>query len=429
VVVGRADRQVHVCADTLTRCDRWLAVVLAVVGMASSRGAAARPPSVVVDQRLVGGVGDVRGLSLGVVGAGARWSPTPTLDLQIEAVTLRTAGSVPSGEPAPIGYGGDASFRVAPWSSRRPLRPYLGAGLGVLVFPERPLLPGGAAYDGLVTFSLGIDARLGPNLTAGARAMAVHLSNGQGLGRHNPAYDGFGSAIELVWEPGRQGPLQERVAAPDRRTGRERLGPGVVIDGAMGRFAEGLLATARARVTARLSRDTLALFDLECGSADRLAFGEVGGALVAHLGPASFGAHGGYRGFAGASIGVATIQVEGHVTPELSLIVMGHHEGSHAFGRVERAALGARAFPVPEIALDIGLGFDRIGDDAVFGQDHVDPYLGFEWRLPWRLDELTFSLFLERQVSTLDLAGLRIAFDTGSDPRAFARYDGWRRLR
>lgn len=155
----------------------------------------------------------------------------------------------------------------------------------------------------------------------------------------------------------------------------------------------------------------------------------MGLAAVAHLGRASLGVHGGLRRFVGVDTWVATAQVEAHVTPELSFVAMGNREASTVFGEVLRAGLGARAFPVPSLAIDLGVGFDRLGDDTVFGNDHSDPYLGVEWRLPLPSDDWPLSLFLERQISTLDLVGLRLSHGAGKTPRDVDRREGWRRLR
>jgi hypothetical protein len=77
----------------------------------------------------------------------------------------------------------------------------------------------------------------------------------------------------------------------------------------------------------------------------------------------------------------------------------------------------------------VGLGFNDLDGDRSF-QDISDPFVGFEWRLPLPLADRGWqvSLFGERRISTLDVAGLRLAWNLGTTPRESARHDAWRRL-
>ena len=50
--------------------------------------------------------------------------------------------------------------------------------------------------------------------TVAAAVHLVHLSNGQGLGEHNPAFDGLGGAVELSWTPPGQPANQDTEKRP-----------------------------------------------------------------------------------------------------------------------------------------------------------------------------------------------------------------------
>lgn len=73
----------------------------------------------------------------------------------------------------------------------RPVRLNLDAS-GSLMAYDRGFPAGGSWYNGMVQAGPSLNVGLGPNrnLTVGARW--THISNGQGLGAHNPSHDGRG---------------------------------------------------------------------------------------------------------------------------------------------------------------------------------------------------------------------------------------------
>ncbi len=73
------------------------------------------------------------------------------------------------------------------------------------------------------------------------------------------------------------------------------------------------------------------------------------------------------------------------------------------------------------------MAFDRIGDASA--HDVSDPYFAFEWQLPVSARDWQLSLFVDSQVSTVKLAGLRVAWGMGTTLRDQARRMGWRRVR
>ena len=125
---------------------------------------------------------------------------------------------------------------------------------------------------------------------------------------------------------------------------------------------------------------------------------------------------------------VATLQAEWHLTPEFTLVAMGHYERPSFFDEVWRAAGALRAYPFESLAIDLGVGFDRIGQARLVG-DVAEPFFSVEWRLPLGLVDWQFALFVERNVSTLGLAGLRVSYGLGPTPRDAARHASWRRIR
>jgi hypothetical protein len=158
---------------------------------------------------------------------------------------------------------------------------------------------------------------------------------------------------------------------------------------------------------------------VDAGTLAEQAVVEPGLGLIVRASVVTAGAHVGYRRFAGVDVGVATLQADTALTSEVALIAMAHHERPDVFPNVWRAGVGMRARAQENLIVDLGVGFDRQGDETVFGGDHSDPCMGVTWRLPWALGDQRLAIFLERRISTVDVVGLRL--ERGPTP--------WSRLR
>jgi hypothetical protein len=391
-----------------------LAALVLLIGALASRPADAQV--LLGEVRAVEGSGDDDAMRIGLLAAGLRWQVAPTLDVHAVALGLTTHGRSDIGEPAAGGAGGEIGFRVTPWPGRR-VAPVAGASLGLLGFPGRPFLPGADVYEGIITFGGGVDVRLDGRWTLALAVSSVHLSNGQGLGAHNPAFDGVGVAAAVSYR------VRDAVRGTDVRAAPPPPAPAPAVDGTadveLGGAGDLVLAAARVRPSMRVGDAVRALLDVEAGALDGEAFVEAGLAFIATTGVAITAAQLGYRWYAGIDIPIATVQAEIAVTPEARLVAMGHHERPSGLPSVWRAGAGVRLEPVPSLSIDLGVGFDRLGDDTVFGDDHSDPYLGIIWRSPLRVGGRHLAVFLERQISTVDLLGIRLD----------AAGPSWRRLR
>jgi hypothetical protein len=392
-----------------------------------------RQASVVVEERAVAGVDDVSEMMLGLVGVGLQWRLSDSLYAHSVGLALGTAGSAELGDPAAGALGGELGLRVVPWSTW-PVRPYVYASAGLLLFPQKPFLPGADVYEFMLTSGVGVDLALDARLRLGMNAFAVHLSNGQGLGAYNPSYDGYGAGLALTYvlaplEP-QPNPWAGEPPRPGGTTGRQRWEPGVSLDGSLGEVSDANYWSGRGRLAQRVYEELLVLLDTEAGELAEEPFRELGLALVLHLDAMSAAAHGGWRRFVGLDTAVASLQFEVHVSSEVSVVAMGQHERTEILGATTRAAVGGRLFPTTSLLIDVGMGFDRIGmkEPGPFQEDRVAPYFGLEWaflkRRGWQL-----ALFVDRHVSALDQIGARIRYGMGSSLRDTARHEGWERLR
>ncbi len=375
--------------------------------------------------RAEAGTGDVEGLALAVAAAGAEVALAPSLQLRAAGVALVPIGETRDRRVAHGGGGGELALHLAPFPSWR-VRPFVRASAGLLFFLRDPFLPGGDVYEFMLNFGGGVEVSLGPRVVMGLHAHYSHLSNAQGLGPFNPAFDGLGAGIDLRYS------LAPRAATvgggvPDRSAARPTWVPGVVVDGSVGVVDGALLSTGRLRVAERMSDHLVALFDGEAGSLASEALFEAGLALAGHWGFASAAGHIGYRNFVGIETLVLAAQAEAHVSSEVSFVAMGAFERSEFNGSLGRAAVAMRAFPFERLLVELGVGFDRIGDESA--HDVSDPYFAFEWQFPLSAREWQVSLFVDSQVSTIKLAGLRVAWGMGATLRDQARRMGWRRVR
>ncbi|MFO0630406.1 MAG: hypothetical protein U0325_32935 [Polyangiales bacterium] len=405
---------------------RTLALLLGLSSWPATSAAQPRPLSAVVEARALSGLDATEGLALGVLGAGVGLRVAPALELRALAIALAPFGGTRDGREATAGGGGEFGMVLSPFPAW-PVRPFLGWSVGLLFFPRRPFLPGGDVYEGLLSFGGGVEVPLSPRVTLRAQAQYAHLSNGQGLGPHNPAFDGVGGTLSVGWSVG---PVRE---VPNVWTGapqgspRPRGAPGVMVDLAGGRVDNAWVALVGARTFWPLGDRAVGGVDVAAGPLVGFVVSEVGLTAALHLDAVTLGARLGYTHFAGFHTVSLHAQVEAHLSPEVSLLAMGAHARTLDGTSVSRAAVGLRAFPLRWLALELGVGFDRLGDPRL--GDGSDPYLGVEVQLPVGAPDWQVSLFLERQVSTLDLVGVRVAWGMGPTLRDVARRTGWRPLR
>ena len=144
------------------------------------------------------GPGSVSGIDLGIIGIGIEWRATPMLRLRTAALLLGSTGSAVDGRTAGGGAGGELAARLVPFP-RWPVRPYLRASAGMLLFLRQPFLPGGDFYDFIIQMGVGLELPLNDQLSLIGDFHAVHLSNGQGLGPFNPAFTGEGGLVGVAY--------------------------------------------------------------------------------------------------------------------------------------------------------------------------------------------------------------------------------------
>lgn len=405
---------------------RGVALALAVLALTPAVEAQTRPLSLVTEARALAGIDDTAGLSLGVLAAGVALRAAPALEVRAMALALAPFGAARDGREATAGGGGELGMVLSPFPAW-PVRPFLAWSVGLLLFPRRPFLPGGDAYEGILSFGGGVEVSLSSRVTLRAQAQYAHLSNGQGLGPHNPAFDGVGGALGVGWSFGPARDVAPVWPEAPRGSQRPRGAPGVVLDLAGGRVDDAWVALVGARTFWPLGGRAVGGVDVSAGALEGFVASEAGLTAALHLDAATLGVRLAYKHFAGFHTLSLHAQVEAHVSPEVSLVAMGAHERTVDGESVSRAAVGLRAFPLRWLALELGVGFDRLGAPRL--GDVSDPYLGVEAQLPVGAPDWQVSLFLERQVSTLDLLGVRVAWGVGPTLRDLARRTGWRPLR
>ena len=269
---------------------------------------------------------------------------------------------------------------------------------------------------------LGVGVDLTPRWVLGLRLAYAHLSNGQGLGDHNPALDGFGGAVRLAYSLAPRAALPSPLP-PDPEPDRAGFVPGAIAEVAGGRVDESWLGGGRLRVVQRLLPHTLAILDLEGGRLAGAPLGEFAITLAAHSRFVSGALHGMRRNFTGLITHVAALQLEGHVAPSASVVGRLRYSHGDFVGRDVDLRLGFRFFPMPRLAVDTGLAVERMDEDPA-----PQPYVGIDWQLPFAVGLFRMSIFLERSPEILRF-GVRGRFGVGEDLREEARGSGFRLLR
>jgi hypothetical protein len=362
---------------------------------------------------------NVQGMTLGVANAGGQVCVTPALRVRASALFLAGLTASRDGRTAGGGAGGELALRLLPFP-RWFAKPYASLSAGLLFFPLPRFLPGGDAYEFMLSLGAGVEIPLFDRLFVAVGAHWVHLSNGQGLGPFNPAFSGAGFSVEAGYR------LDDRMPAdvwtqPVSEGGRDSWAPGVIGDASYGRDGGAVWGAGRVRLAERVGPGVVALLDVTVGRLTPAAFGEVGLGIASHWPLATAGFYAGYRNYAGLTTSVVEGQLEAHATDEVSLLAMGVWENTTGLGNILRSALGIRAFPLASLLVDFGLGVDS-------GTGDVSPYFTLEWQIPLDVGGGRASLFIESQVSSLKIVGLRYAWGVGPSLRDRARKTLWLRL-
>lgn len=341
---------------------------------------------------------------------------------------LGGAGSTDTGRSASGGAGGELTARLVPFPVW-PVQPYLRLSAGFLLFLREPFLPGGDFYDFIIGIGGGLSVPIGPRFSVAGDLHFTHLSNGQGLGPFNPAFDGWGGLLSVNYTLASEAPGTSGSAClPPSEVENPRAGwtPGATVEAAAG-HADVTVYGGRVRLAERIAPPFLAVLDAESLSFDGVFYEDVGLGVVAHWAGATAGAQVAYEHLTGISAIAEQAQLEVHISPEASLFGTGIWEQKTVFADVVTGGFGLRMFPIPTLRIDGGVAVNRIlGSDLGVG---MAPYWAFEWQLPLGGRALQLSVFVERQLTGTHLAGVRIAWNMGGTLRDVARRTGWSRIR
>lgn len=412
---------------------RWgmASVVVSVMVFVPSM-ASADPPDAIGHVEVIGGWTCHRasdcdgGLAEGSLGYGLRLTDRAE-------VFGRLTGTAPHGvrdgrDAASVGGGGDAALRWHPLPSlegRRPLLdPFVELSAGALVHADR-WPPGGSHYILRRGGALGLTLRLDAiEVSAGLRQQ--HLSNGQGLGAHNPAFDGLGGFVALGFAPHPvPAPLEAIHAAPAAAAGAMVLQTQVSLV-----EADGELGPAT-RLEARLAFSPGGWSQLRLDAGRLVEVDYVGGEMdVAwqSSGPAKggglVGLTAGIQSFAGLVRKRLAAQGEWYVDDFTTVAA----QAAYATHTLAADAFALRAqwwlYPVPWLAF--GAGLEHTWGDAPTGLDAVAPVVSAEvappFLAPWGL-----SLLAEREVDGLRVFSLRYTTAAPAATKGWSLRDRHRR--
>lgn len=316
------------------------------------------PPraALTLDARGEVGTGDVSGIELGAVGAGVEWRLVPTVRLRTIALLLGGIGSTDTGRSAHGGAGGELAARLLPFPAW-PVRPYVRMSAGLLLFLQKPFLPGGDFYDFILGLGAGVEIPIGSRLSIIGDLHTSHLSNGQGLGPYNPAFNGYAGFVGFNYaiapeppvspiEPPLAGTDPNVAPAAETEVARVRSAPALILDAGAGRAPHSVFE-GRVRVVERLSLRLLVIADVEAQSIGGIANENLGVGLVGHWAFATVGVQGTYEHIPGIDAVAEQAQVEVHITREASLFATGIWQQQTVFADFSPAVSGCGYFRSP----------------------------------------------------------------------------------
>jgi hypothetical protein len=296
---------------------------------------------------------------------------------------------------------------------------------GFLLFLRRPFLPGGDVYDFILGAGAGLEVSLGPRLTLFGEVNGTHLSNGQGIGTFNPAFNGVGGLLAASYALSPE-PPPPPAAEPESDDPRARWTPGAIAEGTAG-WAMQLVSGGRLRVAERLTSHFMTMLDAQALSYSGTPYEDIGLAVVGHWTRATVGFQATYEHLPGIAAVAEQLQVEAHLSDEVSSFVTGAVQQQNVLSGFFVGAAGLRTFPFPSLRIDGGLALTR--SFAPGAVTDLGPYVAFEWQVSLPARAWQLSLFVERQLSTAEIGGVRLAWNMGATLRDLARRSGWMRIR
>lgn len=320
-----------------------------------------------------------------------------------------------------IGAGGDLLFRWHPLTGAPLLDPFAELVAGVFVHRD-DWPPGGSRYILRRGVALGLTVHAGPvDVSLGARQQ--HLSNGQGLGPHNPAFDGWGGFATVTALPHAiESPLDLAPTAPSASTGAVLQAQLSLTEG------DGELGSA-GRVEARVAPFAALPGAWTAVRADigRLVGADYLGGELTVAGQGRLGAvalTGGAQSFGGLWRRRVAGQAEWYADP-LATVAASLAYATHTLGGDDiELRVAWLIYPIDAIAL--GIGAEYTWDDAPQTLDDIQPAGSVEVALPW-LDG--FTLVAEAETSGLRVLSLRFTVGAPVDLRARDRRAGVQPLR
>lgn len=320
------------------------------------------------------------------------------------------------------GGGGGVRWRWHLLPDRPLFDPFFDLIGGVVVHAaEWP--PGGSHYILRRGVGLGLTLNPTPTLAISLGVRQQHLSNGQGLGAHNPSFDGLGGFVGV-------GFLPHAVDHPLPRLLDDETPPSTAavlqVQGSLleadGEWSGGLRAEGRVALLpglwtqVRVDAGRLAGLDVVGGQVD-LAWQSTRGAV---------GLTGGMQLFAGLRQRQIAAQAEWYADRLSTVALRTAHRVATLAPAATDVRLAWRAHPAPWIALDLGAEYTL--DDRPDELDRIEPAMGFELAPPW-LGDLGITLAVERQVDDLRVFSLRYTGGAATDLRQRYRTAGLQPLR
>jgi len=377
-----------------------------------------------VEHRYSFGVDDDADLNLQFFGPSITLELPANFSARFNLLGMRSYGENELGKGTTWGMGLESMLRVMPLGLGR-IHPYAEWGLGVLLFPEL-FLPGGTHYDFLTTVGGGIDGRIFGMLRGHVGFYLSHISNGTGIHRGNPAFDGYSVSVGLRYDNSLPIKIPQLNFVENLNHSGSIWTPSGSLSAILGKQHEFGRSAMRGLLYQPICRSLVALAFFEGGLLDDLFYGDIGLGLVGTTSIGRLAASGVYRNFDNIHLWNAELQGDLFLSDSASLVLLAGVQDQVFGANTWHLATALRVYPNRHLNIDMGVAAPDLSDVTHGSGIELTAEIGWRLSLGWTDNQL--YLFAKVDNAKWFQLGLRIDFGAGGDARSRDRQEGYRRL-
>lgn len=303
------------------------------------------------------------------------------------------------------------------WSS------YIEYGAGFMLTTEN-FPPDGTWYNFLTSYGGGFDVHIRDNLHLLLGVRNVHLSNGKGMVRDNPTFEGFGGYIQLqVFSEA----AQARAQQADNEYYVESGNFIAFIDGYMGTVDDEDYRAIELNFGLSLNDSFALQFVGVAGDLAEEQLNEFGGFFVYRPTDATLGIYYGRKEFADITSNIFSVGVQYYENTLVTIRGLLCYEENSLDDESLQGGFFLDVYLTDNLLIQSGLATDRFLEEP-FKANDVDLTAGIDWQ--WgRLGDFSFSLFAEKWMTDVNIVGFRVMLTESHTLKETRRQGFFHRIR